>query len=92
MYKKILKALNTIEKEYQVCILYACASGNRAWGFTSQNSDFYVRFIYIQQPSFPKKPGRNWIWFQETLFSIIYFIMCLRIVEINNIYYIQTLL
>jgi len=47
MYKKILKALNTIEKDYQVSILYACESGSRAWGFASQNSDFDVRFIYV---------------------------------------------
>ena len=50
MYKKILKALNTIEKDYQASILYACESGSRAWGFASQNSDFDVRFIYVLRP------------------------------------------
>ena len=44
---KILNALQTIEKENNVCIFYACESGSRAWGFPSTDSDYDVRFLYI---------------------------------------------
>jgi predicted nucleotidyltransferase len=40
--------LGRIEQEQNVCIIYACESGSRAWGFESQDSDFDVRFIYAQ--------------------------------------------
>jgi uncharacterized protein len=43
----ILKTLQTIEKDYQVKILYACESGSRAWEFPSKDSDYDVRFIYV---------------------------------------------
>jgi uncharacterized protein len=39
--------LRQIESEENVRVLYACESGSRAWGFSSQNSDYYVRFLYI---------------------------------------------
>jgi predicted nucleotidyltransferase len=50
--KIILAALNEIENQHDVRILYACESGSRAWGFASTDSDFDVRFIYIHR--------RNW--------------------------------
>lgn len=40
--------LKQIEKEYGVRVLYAVESGSRAWGTNSEQSDFDVRFIYIQ--------------------------------------------
>lgn len=48
--KVIREQLALIEQEEQVTILYACESGSRAWGFPSQDSDYDVRFIYLQKP------------------------------------------
>lgn len=44
---KIKKLLSEIEKEENVYIFYACESGSRAWGFPSTDSDYDVRFLYI---------------------------------------------
>lgn len=46
--QQILEALERIEQEENVRILYACESGSRAWGFPSKDSDYDVRFIYIR--------------------------------------------
>jgi len=46
--EEILTRLERIEREEAVCIVYACESGSRAWGFESQDSDYDVRFIYVQ--------------------------------------------
>ena len=46
----ILAKLTDIEKEKNVQILFAVESGCRAWGFSSQDSDYDVRFVYIQKP------------------------------------------
>ncbi|BDR25491.1 hypothetical protein RVBP15_2950 [Pseudomonas phage sp. 30-1] len=43
--------LNRIEKKYGVKVIYACESGSRGWGFASINSDYDVRFIYVNHPS-----------------------------------------
>jgi len=40
--------LAEIERDHNVCVLYACESGSRAWGFESRDSDFDVRFIYAR--------------------------------------------
>ncbi len=48
MEKIIKDKLNRIEKEQGFRILYACETGSRAWGFPSPNSDYDVRFIYVQ--------------------------------------------
>ncbi|PAQ13489.1 hypothetical protein CD798_15485 [Bacillaceae bacterium SAOS 7] len=49
MKERILSAINDIEKEHHVKILYACESGSRAWGFPSKDSDYDVRFIYVHK-------------------------------------------
>ena len=42
--------LRDIEQEHNVKILLAVESGSRAWGFESKNSDWDVRFIYVNKP------------------------------------------
>jgi len=49
MTQKILDKLDEIERKYGVKVLYACESGSRAWGFSSDNSDYDVRFIYVHK-------------------------------------------
>ncbi|WP_046174247.1 nucleotidyltransferase domain-containing protein [Domibacillus indicus] len=50
MKQEILQSLRAIEQEFDVKILYACESGSRSWGFSSQDSDYDVRFFYIHHP------------------------------------------
>ncbi|MEO6891932.1 MAG: nucleotidyltransferase domain-containing protein [Ktedonobacteraceae bacterium] len=44
----IKQALSAVETQEQVRILYACESGSRAWGFSSHDSDYDVRFLYVR--------------------------------------------
>lgn len=46
MKNQIINELRNVEKELNINILYAVESGSRAWGFSSTNSDWDVRFIY----------------------------------------------
>ncbi len=46
---KIQQKLEEIEKENNITILYACESGSRAWGFESPDSDYDIRFIYVNK-------------------------------------------
>lgn len=45
------QALECVEVEEGVRILYACESGSRAWGFASRDSDWDVRFLYVHPPA-----------------------------------------
>jgi predicted nucleotidyltransferase len=45
---RIEAELDRIEREKGVCIVYACESGSRAWGFESSDSDYDVRFLYVR--------------------------------------------
>ncbi|WP_291285987.1 nucleotidyltransferase domain-containing protein [Flavobacterium sp.] len=52
MNEKILKKLKEIEIQKDVKILLAVESGSRAWGFTSPDSDYDIRFIYKHKPEY----------------------------------------
>ena len=47
MNKTITRELNKIERSHEVKIILAIESGSRAWGFPSNDSDYDVRFIYV---------------------------------------------
>jgi predicted nucleotidyltransferase len=44
---QIKAELERVEQEKGVCVIYACESGSRAWGFASSDSDYDVRLIYV---------------------------------------------
>jgi len=48
---RISSALDEIERDEDVRIVYACESGSRAWGFESADSDYDVRFLYVRPAS-----------------------------------------
>ena len=58
---RIEAALNAIERDEGVRVLYACESGSRAWGFESADSDFDVRFLYRHPTAWYLRvlPGRD---------------------------------
>ncbi|WP_454828125.1 nucleotidyltransferase domain-containing protein [Pseudoxanthomonas wuyuanensis] len=45
----VLTALADIERKYDVRIIFACESGSRGWGFSSPDSDYDARFIYMHR-------------------------------------------
>jgi uncharacterized protein len=47
MRDRILEALRNIERDSTVRVLLAVESGSRAWGFASPDSDYDVRFVYV---------------------------------------------
>lgn len=47
--QEIFRRLAATEREHNVRILYCCESGSRAWGFSSPDSDYDVRFIYVHE-------------------------------------------
>ena len=49
MKEKILKTLKEIEKENNVKIIFASDTGSRTLGYSNENSDYDIRFIYIQK-------------------------------------------
>lgn len=50
MKDTLIETLRRIEKENNIKILLAVESGSRAWGFSSPDSDYDVRFIYVHDP------------------------------------------
>ncbi len=51
MKQTIQNSLKQIEKDHNVRILWAIESGSRSWGFESPDSDYDVRFLYVNQPN-----------------------------------------
>ena len=49
MRMQIMDALRDIETRHDVTVLFACESGSRGWGFASPDSDYDVRFIYVNR-------------------------------------------
>lgn len=49
MLKKIQTTIAQLEQSKRIKVLYACESGSRAWGISSPDSDYDVRFIYVHQ-------------------------------------------
>jgi uncharacterized protein len=45
----VLDALSRIERHHDVAIIFACESGSRGWGFSSPDSDYDARFIYMHR-------------------------------------------
>ena len=58
---EVLKLLGDIESRHSVRILWAVETGSRAWGFSSPDSDYDVRFIYVHRPEWylSIKEGRD---------------------------------
>lgn len=46
---EIMATLARVEQEHDVKVLFACESGSRGWGFASPDSDYDVRFIYVNR-------------------------------------------
>jgi predicted nucleotidyltransferase len=57
----VLAALGQIERQHDVRILLACESGSRGWGFSSPDSDYDVRFLYVRRRDWylQLRPGRD---------------------------------
>ena len=49
MRAQVMQELQRIESTHDVTILFACESGSRGWGFASPDSDYDVRFIYVNR-------------------------------------------
>ncbi|MBO4451332.1 MAG: nucleotidyltransferase domain-containing protein [Bacteroidaceae bacterium] len=70
---EMINHLHSVEQEYSVKILLAVESGSRAWGFESKNSDWDVRFIYVQKPQwyFTIEPQRDVIEIMDDPFDLV---------------------
>ena len=58
MKDSIKEKVDGIEKNNDVKVLLAIESGSRAWGFASPDSDYDVRFVYVQ-------PRNNYLSIRE---------------------------
>lgn len=50
MRELIKNELLKLQAEHDVSVLWAIESGSRSWGFQSPDSDYDVRFIYVNRP------------------------------------------
>jgi predicted nucleotidyltransferase len=51
MRATVLDSLAGLERRHDVRVLFACESGSRGWGFASPDSDYDVRFVYVNRLS-----------------------------------------
>jgi uncharacterized protein len=61
MRATIVSCLREIEAQHDVKVIFACESGSRGWGFASPDSDYDVRFVYVNRLDWylTVEPGRN---------------------------------
>lgn len=61
MRDTVVQCLRDIERDHQVRVLFACESGSRGWGFASPDSDYDVRFVYVNRLDWylTVDPGRD---------------------------------
>lgn len=50
MRTRIMNLLREFEQKYEIRILLAVTSGSRSFGYASEESDWDVRFIYVNKP------------------------------------------
>jgi len=81
LHAQINSELERIEQEKGVCIVYACESGSRAWGFESSDSDYDVRFIYLHmaQGNYRDYLQGDTVWLKEYLYVLRPVLACLWI-------------
>lgn len=48
MNQAVTEALHKLADQQGLCVLFACESGSRAWGFASPDSDYDARFIFCR--------------------------------------------
>ena len=46
MKETIRELITEIEEEYDIVVLFAVESGSRAWGMSSEDSDYDIRFVF----------------------------------------------
>jgi uncharacterized protein len=61
MRTTISQCLREIETRHDVKVIFACESGSRGWGFASPDSDYDVRFVYVNRLDWylTVEPGRD---------------------------------